>query len=385
MAHKQLFEIIDSLEEEFIGIWADVGNIESPTCFKEGVDAVGNYFADYAKKEDWQVEFFKHNISGNVVSITMNPSAKNQPITLSAHMDTAHAVGSFGTPAVRLDEKNIYGPGVMDCKGGGVAALMAMKALKTINFTKRPVRLILQSDEENVSAYSNKETINYICKKASDSIAFLNCESTRGNTAVLWRKGCLRYMVTVTGKSIHGSRCAEGGVSAIQEAAYKIIALEEFPKEVDGLSFNCGIIKGGTLANTVPDLCCFNAEIRYSSQKELEKGQKILEEILGKTHLEGTTTSWQVESYCPAMEKVERNFLLLDKMNEIYKKCDMPQLTARQSLGGSDAAAVTVAGIPCVDSIGVAGDYIHTPKEYGILDSLTQAAKRVAAVCLYIE
>lgn len=385
MAHKKLFEIIDSLRDEFIGIWADVGNIESPTCYKQGVDAVGNYFAAYAKKEDWLVEFFEHNISGNVVSITMNPSSKAQPITLSAHMDTAHAVGSFGTPAVKLDDKNIYGPGVMDCKGGGVAALMAMKALKTVNFTQRPIRLILQSDEENVSANSNKETINYICKKASDSIAFLNCESTRGNTAVLWRKGCLRYMVTVTGKSIHGSRCAEGGVSAIQEAAYKILALEEFPKKVDGLSFNCGIIKGGTLANTVPDLCCFNAEIRYSGQKELEKGQKILEEILSETHLDGTTTSWAVESYCPAMEKTERNFLLLDKMNEIYKKCDMPELTARQSLGGSDAAAVTVAGIPCVDSIGVAGDFIHTPREFGILDSLAQAAKRVGVVCLYIE
>ena len=209
MSHNLLFEVIDSITDEFVEIWADIGNIESPTYYKEGVDKVGKYFADYAKKEGWDIEIFEHNISGNVVSITMNSSSKNQPITLSAHMDTAHAVGSFGIPAVKLDEKNIYGPGVMDCKGGGVAALMAMKALKEINFTKRPVRLILQSDEENVSANSNKETINYICKKASDSIAFLNCESTRGNTAVLWRKGCLRYMVTITGKSIHGSPSAQ--------------------------------------------------------------------------------------------------------------------------------------------------------------------------------
>lgn len=382
--YSEVFKKIDSLTPEFIKFWEDVGNIESPTNYKKGVDAVGDYFADYAKKEGWEIEYFKHDIVGNVVCITMNPDSKNAPITLSGHMDTAHAVGSFGSPAVKLDEKNIYGPGVMDCKGGVVAAVMAMKALKEHNFSARPIRLLLQSDEENVSAYSNKATINYICKKASDSIAFLNCESTRKNTAVLWRKGCLRYMVKVTGKSIHGSRCAEGGVSAIQEAAYKIIKLEEYPKEVDGLSFNCGIIKGGTLANTVPDICCFNAEIRYGTQAELEKGQKIFEEILNKTYLEGTTTAWEVESYCPAMEKSEKNFKLLDKINEIYEKCDMPTLTSRQSLGGSDAAAVTVAGIPCVDSIGVAGDFIHTPNEYATLESLPQAAKRIAAVCLYI-
>lgn len=382
--YKQVFETIDSLVPEFIKFWEDVGNIESPTNYKKGVDEVGNYFADYCSKEGWDIEFFKHDIVGNVVCVTMNPNIKNAPITLSGHMDTAHAVGSFGTPAVKVDEKNIYGPGVMDCKGGIVAAVMAMKALKKHNFSSRPIRLLLQSDEENVSAYSNKATINWICQKASDSIAFLNCESTRKDSAVLWRKGCLRYMVKVTGKSIHGSRCAEGGVSAIQEAAYKIIKLEEFPKEVDGLSFNCGIIKGGTLANTVPDICCFNAEIRYGSQKELEKGKEILTEILSETHLEGTTTTWEVESYCPAMEKSQKNFDLLDKINEIYKKCNMPTLTARQSLGGSDAAAVTVAGIPCVDAIGVAGDFIHTPNEYATLESLAEAAKRIVAVCLYI-
>ena len=85
------------------------------------------------------------------------------------------------------------------------------------------------------------------------------------------------------------------------------------------------------------------------------------------------------------MEKTDRNFELLEKLNSIYKMCNLPELTARQSLGGSDAAEITVSGIPCVDSIGVAGDFIHTPREYGILESLPQAAKRIASVCLYIE
>ncbi|MBE7092081.1 MAG: M20 family metallopeptidase [Clostridiales bacterium] len=382
--HDSVFKSIDAFAPEFIKFWEDVGNIESPTNYKEGVDKVGNYFLNYAKKEGWETEVFKHDIVGNVVCITMNASVNARPITLSGHMDTAHKVGSFGSPAVKIDKNNIYGPGVMDCKGGLVAAVLAMKALKENGFTTRPVRLLLQSDEENVSAYSNKATINYICSKASDSIAFLNCESTRKNSAVLWRKGCLRYKVTVTGKSIHGSRCAEGGVSAIQEACYKIIKLEEFKKEIDGLSFNCGIINGGVLANTVPDLCVFNAEIRYSTQNQLEQGKKILEDILNKTYLDGTTTFWEIESYCPSMEKSEKNFELLDKMNKIYVKCGLPTLQARQSLGGSDAAAVTVAGIPCVDSIGVAGDFIHTINEYATLSSLPEAAKRIASVCIYI-
>jgi len=379
----ELFKAIDEKESEFINIWQDVCNIESPTEYKKGVDAVGNYFAKYAKAQGWDVEKFVQECVGDCVCITMNKENKNKPITLSGHIDTVHPVGSFGTPAVRMDENNIYGPGVMDCKGGAVAALMAMTALKTIGFTDRPIRLILQTDEEVNSALSGKKTINYICEKAADSEAFLNCESTRGNTAVLWRKGILRYLFEVFGQSIHASRCAEGGASAVREAAYKIIELEKM-KDKDGLTFNCGIINGGTSANTVPDFCSFTAEIRFSTKDELLKGEEMFKTVAEKTYVDGT--SCKITEICsrPAMEKCERNFKLLEKINEIYKACGLPELTARQSLGGSDAAEVTQSGIPCVDSIGVAGDKIHTPQEYAILSSLAEAAKRIAAVCFMI-
>ncbi len=380
---KNLFDEIDRLNEEFTSFWIDVGNIESPTLFKEGVDAVGKYFADFSKKQGFSVEIFEQPIAGNVVCITMNPQSEKQPLTLSAHIDTVHNVGSFGNPPVKVDGDYIYGPGVTDCKGGGVAAMMAMTALKNIGFTDRPVRLLLQSDEEINSAPSSQQTINYICEKSKDSIAFLNCESTRGNSAVLWRKGICRYKLEITGKSIHASRCAEGGASAIAEAARKILELEKM-KDKDGITCNCGLINGGTAPNTVPDNCNFVAEFRFNNGEEFEIAENKIKEVAKKNYIRGTTCVAERIGLRPAMEKTRRNFDLLDKMNEIYKNCGMPELTARQSLGGSDAANVTVSGIPCVDSIGVAGDKIHTPDEYGILSSLAEAAKRIAAVCFYI-
>ncbi len=82
------------------------------------------------------------------------------------------------------------------------------------------------------------------------------------------------------------------------------------------------------------------------------------------------------------MKKSERNFLLLEKINSIYQKCRLPQLVERQSLGGSDAADVTCSGIPCIDSIGVEGDFIHTVREYARISSLAEAAKRLAVACV---
>ena len=58
----------------------------------------------------------------------------------------------------------------------------------------------------------------------------------------------------------------------------------------------------------------------------------------------------------------------------------MPTLIDRLSTGGSDAAEVTEYGIPCIDSVGVLGDFVHTKDEYAEIPSLLQAAKRIVAV-----
>ncbi len=376
---ENLFDIIDSINDEYIKFWVDVSNAESPTDFKQGVDIACGYFIDVAKKMGWQIEVLENDFSGNAVCITMNSQSKEKPICVSGHLDTVHSVGSFGTPAVKIEDNKIYGPGVMDCKGGTVAALEAMVALQKAGFDKRPVKLLLQTDEEVNSMLSNKATINFICEKAKDAVAFLNCESIKNNTAVLWRKGISRYRIEVKGKAIHASRCAEGGASAILEAANKIIELEKF-KDNKGLTSNCGLINGGTKANTVSDKCTFVVEYRFVNNEQFELAEKVTYEIANKSTVVGTSATVERIGLRPAMEKCDRNFELLEKINKIYKEVGLPELSARGSLGGSDAADTTSKGIPTIDSIGVSGDFIHTPDEFAYVSSLKEAAKRIASV-----
>ncbi|MDY3929596.1 MAG: M20/M25/M40 family metallo-hydrolase [Clostridia bacterium] len=378
MKCEQLFKKIDELYEKYIPIWEDVCNLESPTEYKKGVDEVGTYFIKMAEKCGWVTEVFHQPISGNVVCITMNPQSSANPVTLSGHIDTVHPIGSFGSPAVRRDEKNIYGPGVSDCKGGVVAAFLAMDALCQCGFNARPVQLLLQTDEERNSMPSNKENINYICKKAENSIAFLNCERNRAGSVVLFRKGIIRYRFTIKGKGIHSSQCVNGA-SAITEAAHKILQLEKLKNE-NGVTCNCGIINGGTTANTVPDNCVFVADIRFSSPSELDRVKKYVEEISKTAFIRGCSCRLEQIGYRPSMNMSDVNNNLLNCINRIYSENGLPVLKAGKSMGGSDAAEVTEHGIPCVDSIGVEGDYIHTINEYAVLESLRSAAKRLASV-----
>lgn len=376
-----LFNRIDEIEEKYIDFLSGVCNIESPTSYKEGVDEVGRYFAQKAKEKGWRVETHPIKNAGDVVVITMNPDVKNAPICLSAHIDTVHPIGLFGNPAVKIDKENIYGPGVMDCKGGAVTAFMAMDALSHIGFKERPVMLLLQTDEECGSSISNKETINYICERSRDAVAFLNLEGFEGH-AVLYRKGILRVKFTVHGKAGHSAKCYLYA-NAVCEAAHKIVELEKL-KDEDGLTCNCGVIEGGTVANSVAEECTFLADIRFSSSEELLKAREIIESTTKKVYVEGCTTEWTELSFRPAMEHSEKNVALFNRINEIFSDAGLSTVPMGTATGGSDAAYTTLAGIPTIDNLGTEGGYIHSVREYAKLSSICESAKRIAAIALKI-
>ncbi len=68
----------------------------------------------------------------------------------------------------------MYGPGVLDDKGGAAAAIYAMYALKNSSYTKRNVIFITQTDEEVSSSLSEGATVDYIVKEAEKCEAFIN-------------------------------------------------------------------------------------------------------------------------------------------------------------------------------------------------------------------
>jgi glutamate carboxypeptidase len=72
-------------------------------------------------------------------------------------------------------------------------------------------------------------------------------------------------------------------------------------------------------------------------------------------------------------------------VNEILTEAKMPPLHPKKGIGGSDAADVTAAGIPCIDSLGPDGGEIHTIREYAEIPTLAKSAKRFAAVAIAID
>ena len=382
MDYKKVFKRIDDLEKEYLTFLEEFCLIESPTDFKEGVDAAGDYIIEKAKAFGWKVEKQEQKIAGDCICITMNPDVKAAPICLSGHIDTVHPVGLFSAPVVKVEGDKIYGPGVSDCKGGIVAAFFAMAVLDKEGFRERPIKLILQSDEETSSAESNNTTSEYMCECAKGAAAFLNCEPSVSGTAVLQRKGIAKYIFNITGKAAHAANCFDG-ISAITEAAHKILELEKY-KDKNGITANCGIISGGTKINTVPANCVLQVDFRFSNSDELLEVKKIAQKVADFSWVEGTSCELTLRSLRDAMELTDRNERLLERVNEIFESIDLSRLLPRSTGGGSDAAYTTQCGIPTLDSLGVQCGNIHSKDEYAVIPSLKESAKRLAAICAYL-
>ena len=379
---QNIFKEIDKLNDTYVDVWEDVCNIESPSKDKEAVDRVGKYFMDLAGKRGWKIEVYPHKVFGDVVCITMNPESPKPPVALSGHMDTVHPIGSFGMPAVKRDAKRLYGPGAMDCKGGVVAGFLAMDALRNCGYADRPVMMMLQSNEEIGSGLKNKETIQYICERAKDAVAFLNLEgheSFFAGKACLIRKGIAGFHFIVKGIEAHASRCAREGASAIAEAAHKIIEIEKI-KNDSGLTCNCGIISGGSASNTVPGTCEFKVDVRFASQQEYNDIISFMQRIADTVYVPGCTCTMEQTNLRPAMELTEKNTALLEKANRLFAQNGLSPLEIGMRAGGSDAADATCFGIPCIDCIGVGGERAHSTEEYGVIDSLAESAKRIATI-----
>lgn len=379
-----LWREIEKLNEKYIKLLEKVCNVESPTDYKKGIDEVGKIFSEEAVNLGWRVEIRELENAGNPICITMNPEAKLPPVVLSGHIDTVHPLGLFPTPATSVTEEKIYGPGTHDCKGGAVASLMAMEALQNCGFKSRPVKLILQTDEETGSRTSGKKTIEFMLEKSRGSVAFLNTEAiSKDNTVTLARKGIARFQFEVSGKAAHSASCATSGASAILEAAHKIIELEKF-KENEGITCNCGTVSGGSVPNTVAEKCIFIADFRYANEEQFKTIEKAVSTIAETVYTHDTTcTAVQISSR-PSMPWSNKNLDLFNKINKIYSEHGLPQLKYRKGLGGSDAAYITLADIPCIDSIGPFGSGGHSRDEYVFTRDLSECARRLSLVVMYI-
>ena len=162
-----------------------------------------------------------------------------------------------------------------------------------------------------------------------------------------------------------------------------ILELEKF-KDKNTFTCNCGVISGGTTPNTVPGECRFTADIRYTTEADLETAKRKIAEVAAAVYVPGCSCTYDLVSYRVGMPILQRNLDLLDTVNSILSQAGMPTLAPKQRYSGSDAADVTAAGIPCLDSMGPRGGGAHSKNEFAYIKTLAESVKQITVILCHI-
>ena len=375
------FEEIDALTPKYIKFWEDVCNLEGMAKDKDRMDQVADFVESFAKEQGFAVKRTPFELCGDFLTVDINEGAEKGYVFL-AHLDTVHEYGKFGYPPVTVDLENdiMRGPGVIDCKGGAAVAMLLMEALKKQGYEKN-LRLIMTSDEEISNKLGGEKEMDFIRDAVTGFRGALNCEVSDEGTAVVSRSGIMRCNIQISGKASHAGINYFEGISAVREAAYKILELETASVK-GGTTYNCGIIHGGELGNIVPKDCSVIVDIRVHSMEAMDEAWKFINEVTDKSFVEGSKSELTLISRRLPMMRTKETDELFETIRSTSVKYGLGDLEPVESGGGSDSAYTQAAGVPSVCALGTCGDFCHTDKEFARISSLPQRAKMLAAVCV---
>lgn len=385
--HKQ--EQIDFLEKSV--------NINSGTMNPEGVKEVGMLYKAELEKLGFKTRWINMpdslNRAGHLFAEINGGNGKT--ILLIGHLDTVfekdHEFQTFSR-----DGDQATGPAANDMKGGNAVIIYALKALQAAGELKdKNIIVAFTGDEEKPGQpleISRKDLIE-AGKKADIALGF---ETASGlDYATVARRGSSGWKLEVTGKQAHSSGIfSEGtGAGAIFEAARILNAFYTNVKGEELLTFNPGVILGGTevdydpakskgtafgKTNVVASEVVVDGGLRFISEEQKENARKKMKEIVNQ-NLPGTTARIEFSDSYPAMQPTAGNMALLKVLSKVSKDLKYGEVKAYDP-GKRGAADISFIAqyVDGLDGLGVMGSGAHSPSETVDLSTFIPLTERAA-------
>lgn len=377
---EQVLQAIAAKEKKMLEFLASLVNIDSGIDNPAGIDQVSRIVGNKLKGLGFDVEYLEY--PGACTHVLARKKGKgSKQVMIMGHMDTVFPKGTAAARPFTIKNGMLYGPGVLDMKGGITAALFALEAMVEQGWADKGLTVFFCGDEETGHPYSNAAEL--FEREASGKTAVFNMESGRPDGGVvIGRKGTMSPELLIRGRGAHAGNEPEKGASALLEMAYKTIELHKLNNKETGTTVNVGVIKGGVAPNVVAPEAFAKIDVRFTTLTEAEKVSKAIAEVAARTYVDGTETVLAKNQvvYMP-METTEVVRQLFKLVQEQGRTLGIPEIGGFVMGGGSDAAWTVKAGAPTVCSMGPRGGLNHSEQEYVVLDGLIERA-RLLALCI---
>jgi len=356
-----------SRQGELVHLLKQLVVLESPTQDKKAVDACAAFAARELKRVGCKVTVHPQKEVGDLVVAEFAPGRlkdADDEILVLTHVDTVWPVGKIVKMPFYVQGNRIYGPGVLDMKGGLVMVLAALRALQALNAKPQKRITVLVNSAEETGQGAAAETIRKLARKAS--LVLCLEPALPGGALKLERKGRLVVRMDVHGRSAHGGT-PEKGVSAVEELVAQIAKFKRL--RAGETTVNVGLIGGGEKANVVAESAWATLDVRFWKSADRDRVLKILREAVPA--LRGARIKITVESTTPPMEKTKASEKLFVRAQGIAAGLGLA-LKGGKTGGGSDASIAAGLGVPTLDGLGPDGDGLHAEHEHLLLPSLIE-------------
>lgn len=342
--------------------------IDSKSRHAEGVSKMAQALKTRFESIGWHVETPSVGKLGNAVVATNKPGLKNYDIILCGHLDTVQPVGYAAKHPLKVVGDRAYGAGVADDKASLTALWWIAKGLPKFVNDKLNICVLLAVAEE-VDEQAHVDFITEYGRRAP--LAMVYEPGRPDGSFVKVRKGCTWMYVDFKGVAAHAGNNPQDGRSAVDAMCRAIPAIKALAGEHEGVTINAGVVKGGTVANTVAAEAQVIFDIRYLQDAHRDDVIAKAKALCKKGFGEGVTATVSVPSLGPAMGLIPASEDLMKVIDEAAGKVGLDKPNWLVVGGSSDGNYLASAGVAVVDAMGVCGGNLHNvEKEYIELKSV---------------
>ena len=383
----QITAWLASQKEAMLAELAEMVNTDGGSYDKPGVDRTGQQVKRFLESQGIAVEILPQQKHGDCLrgivegGHAVGTGNQRSNIVLMGHRDTVFPQGEPARRPFTIRDGRAYGPGVADMKAGIVMNMFILAAFQKFGGAPGPVVGLFTGDEE----IGSPEGRPVIEAEARNARVVLNSEPGRASgNVVKARKGGVFSVVDIEGKAAHSGGNFEAGISAIGEAAHKIVAIHALTDLSRGITLNVGLIQGGQSVNTTAPNCQFQIDLRYVEPDQRDEIMGKIHDIVARAYVPGTRAALTVKG----------EFLPLNPTPESTRLFSIYQASAADSglkvegefTGGcADSGFTAAMGAPTLCGVGPVGGLAHSPDEYLEVETLVPRAQAMARAILRLE
>jgi glutamate carboxypeptidase len=354
-----------------VALIREMVEIESPS----GDAAALHRFADWFERHARTLGADVRRAPGGHLLCEFGSAGAGSRVLALGHYDTVWPSGTLQAMPWREENGRLWGPGVLDMKGGIAFFLTAVTALRELGIgLPTPVLLQLNADEETGSHTSRELT--ELNARSSSAVLVLEPGAGLSGKLKTARKGVGEYRLTVKGRASHAGVDFAAGASAVIELARQLLKIAEFTSLEHGITVNPGVIAGGTRSNVVAAEASARIDVRVANLHDahvVDRKFHALEPV--DKHC---TLAVEGGLNRPPMERSEGVAALFRNAQALGRGIGV-HVEESPTGGGSDGNFTAALGVPTLDGLGGVGEGAHAVNESILVERI---ADRVALLAM---